>query len=113
MNYDQEIERLEALAKANEERAINAEQALVTMTIQFANAQNKLQTMPRPPLPQPRQTRTFQTTFEEPNPRLPFVITIGALGTFAFCTFFYFWMQLKPAAPLLANPNPPQVTKSK
>lgn len=45
--------------------------------------------------------------FKEPNPRLPFYITIGFLGAFAVGTVVYFWLQLRPPAPLV-NANPPK-----
>lgn len=50
----------------------------------------------------------FEAKFKEPNPRLPFYITIGALGAFAIGTIVYFWIQLRPPPPLVnANPTPP------
>ena len=51
--------------------------------------------------------KVFQAKFREPNPRLPFFITLGALGVFAVGTVIYFWMQLRPPAPLVnLNPKP-------
>ena len=52
--------------------------------------------------------KVFEAKFREPNPRLPFFITLGALGVFALGTVIYFWMQLRPPAPLVnLNPKPP------
>jgi tetratricopeptide (TPR) repeat protein len=79
---------------------------------------------PREPKPERRQTaraaatqasaqnaerataqRVFEAKFKEPNPRLPFFITVGVLGIFAIGTIVYFWIQLRPPAPLV-NTNP-------
>src|SRR5262245_38333153 len=49
--------------------------------------------------------KVFEAKFREPNPRLPFFITLGALGVFAVGTVVYFWIQLRPPAPLV-NLNP-------
>ncbi|HUN67876.1 MAG TPA: tetratricopeptide repeat protein [Burkholderiales bacterium] len=49
--------------------------------------------------------RVFEAKFKEPNPRLPFYITVAVLGLFALGTVVYFWIQLRPA-PSLVNPNP-------
>jgi Tfp pilus assembly protein PilF len=49
--------------------------------------------------------RVFEAKFKEPNPRLPFFITVGVLGVFAIATVVYFWIQLRPPAPLV-NTNP-------
>jgi tetratricopeptide (TPR) repeat protein len=52
--------------------------------------------------------KVFEAKFRESNPRLPFFITLGALGVFALGTVVYFWMQLRPPAPLAnLNPKPP------
>jgi tetratricopeptide (TPR) repeat protein len=51
--------------------------------------------------------KVFEAKFKEPNPRLPFYITVGALGAFAVGTVIYFWLQLRPA-PALVNANPPR-----
>lgn len=52
--------------------------------------------------------KVFEAKFREPNPRLPFFITIGALGVFAVGSVIYFWIQLRPPAPLVnLNPQPP------
>jgi len=53
--------------------------------------------------------KVFEAKFREPNPRLPFYITLGALGVFAVGTVVYFWMQLRPPAPLV-NLNPQRPT---
>jgi Tfp pilus assembly protein PilF len=51
--------------------------------------------------------KVFEAKFKEPNPRLPFYITVGALGVFAVGTVVYFWMQLRPPAPLVnLTPQP-------
>jgi tetratricopeptide (TPR) repeat protein len=49
--------------------------------------------------------KVFEAKFREPNPRLPFYITMGLLGAFALGTVVYFWMQLRPPPPLV-NTNP-------
>jgi tetratricopeptide (TPR) repeat protein len=70
------------------------------------------------PPPQPRAEgqlaeraaarKVFEAKFKEPNPRVPFFITLGALGVFAVGTVIYFWIQLRPTAPLVnLNPKPP------
>jgi tetratricopeptide (TPR) repeat protein len=51
--------------------------------------------------------KVFEAKFSEPNPRLPFYITVGALGIFALGTVGYFWYQLRPPPPLV-NANPPR-----
>ena len=54
--------------------------------------------------------KVFEAKFREPNPRLPFFIAMGVVGSFAVGTAIYFWIQLRPA-PSLVNTNPvrPQV----
>jgi tetratricopeptide (TPR) repeat protein len=49
--------------------------------------------------------KVFEAKFREPNPRMPFYITVGVLGVFALGTVGYFWYQLRPPAPLV-NLNP-------
>jgi tetratricopeptide (TPR) repeat protein len=49
--------------------------------------------------------KVFEAKFREPNPRLPFYITMGLLGAFAAGTVIYFWIQLRPP-PSLVNANP-------
>jgi len=51
--------------------------------------------------------KVFEAKFREPNPRMPFYITVGALGVFALGTVGYFWYQLRPP-PALVNLNPPR-----
>jgi tetratricopeptide (TPR) repeat protein len=51
--------------------------------------------------------KVFEAKFREPNPRLPFYITMGVLGVFALGTVGYFWYQLRPP-PALVNANPPK-----
>lgn len=46
----------------------------------------------------------FETKFREPNPKLPFYITLAVLGAFAVGTVVYFWYQLRPP-PSLVNTN--------
>jgi Tfp pilus assembly protein PilF len=50
--------------------------------------------------------KVFEAKFKEPNPKLPFYIVMGLLGTLAAGTVVYFWFQLRPPPPLV-NPNPP------
>jgi tetratricopeptide (TPR) repeat protein len=70
------------------------------------------QPAPRPQAP-PREAdraaarKVFEAKFREPNPRMPFYITMGVLGVFALSTVGYFWYQLRPTYPLL-NANPAQ-----
>src|SRR4029079_10208585 len=42
----------------------------------------------------------FEAKFREPNPKLPFYITLAVLGAFAIGTVIYFWYQLRPPPPL-------------
>jgi Tfp pilus assembly protein PilF len=56
--------------------------------------------------------RVFEAKFREPNPRLPFFIAMGALGAFAVGTVIYFWIQLRPAPPLI-NTNPQRAADEK
>jgi tetratricopeptide (TPR) repeat protein len=49
--------------------------------------------------------KVFEAKFREPNPRMPFYLTLGVLGVFALGTLVYFWVQLRPAAALV-NLNP-------
>ena len=50
--------------------------------------------------------KVFEAKFRESNPRMPFYITIGALGFFALGTVIYFWYQLRPASPLVNFSSP-------
>ena len=56
--------------------------------------------------------KVFEAKFKEPNPRLPFYITMGALGAFALGTVVYFWIQLRPPPPLV-NTNPARSASEK
>jgi len=56
--------------------------------------------------------RVFEAKFKEPNPRLPFFIVMGLLGAFAIGTVAYFWIQLRPAPPLV-NTNPQRANDEK
>ena len=56
--------------------------------------------------------KVFEAKFREPNPRLPFYIAMGVLGTFAAGTVVYFWLQLRPA-PSLVNTNPARSASEK
>ena len=49
--------------------------------------------------------KAFEVKYREPNPRLPFFITLGALGVAAIGVVVYFWIQLRPPQ-MLVNPNP-------
>jgi Tfp pilus assembly protein PilF len=50
----------------------------------------------------------LQAKFKEPNPRLPFYISIAVLGVFAIGTAVYFYLQLRPRPPLVnLQPKPP------
>ena len=51
--------------------------------------------------------KVFEAKFVEPNPRMPFYITMGVLGVFALGTIGYFWYQLRPSSPLV-NASPPR-----
>jgi Tfp pilus assembly protein PilF len=51
--------------------------------------------------------KVFEAKFKEPNPKLPFYITVGVLSVFAIGTAVYFWYQLRPPPPLV-NANPPR-----
>ena len=51
--------------------------------------------------------KVFEAKFREPNPRMPFYITVGVLGLFAIGTVVYFWYQLRAPSPLV-NLNPPR-----
>lgn len=50
--------------------------------------------------------KVFEAKFKEPNPRLPFYLTMSALGVAAICTVAYFWYQLRPPQALV-NTSPP------
>ena len=103
--------------------AVQASEARTPLEIVADGAQAKRTepalslTEDKPP-PQPRAEgqvaeraaarKVFEAKFKEPNPRLPFFITLGALGVFAVATVIYFWIQLRPPAQLVnLNPKPP------
>src|SRR3954453_2596788 len=51
--------------------------------------------------------KVFEAKFRESDPRMPFSLTVGALGVFALGTVVYFWLQLRPAPSLISlNPQP-------
>ena len=79
---------------------------------------------PPPPPPQPQAAQraeapgvqaaeraaarqVFEAKLREPNPRLPFYITVGVLAVLGVCTAGYFWYQLRPP-PALVNSDPPR-----
>ena len=83
---------------------------------QGARAESPPPAAPQPPPASERATqpraenraqarKVFEAKIREPNPRLPFFITMGALGVFAVGVVIYFWMQLRPPS-LLVNTNP-------
>ena len=45
--------------------------------------------------------KVFEAKFSEPNPRLPFYLTLGALSIATVCTVGYFWYQLRPPSALV------------
>jgi tetratricopeptide (TPR) repeat protein len=51
--------------------------------------------------------KVFEAKVREPDPRLPFYITVGVLGAFAIGVAIYFWIQLRPPAPLVNSSPPP------
>jgi len=52
--------------------------------------------------------KPFEAKVREPNPRLPFYITMGVLGMVCIGTVIYFWMQLSsPPSIYVKNPRPP------
>lgn len=55
--------------------------------------------------------KVFEAKFREPNPRMPFYITVGVLGLFAAGTVVYFWYQLRPSPPLV-NANPARTAEA-
>lgn len=65
---------------------------------------------PEPP-PEPEATeraaakKVFEAKFREPNPKLPFYITMVVLGIAVIGTGVYFYLQLRPPPPLV-NTNP-------
>ena len=49
--------------------------------------------------------KVFEAKYREPNPRLPFYVTLAVLSVFALGTIVYFWYQLRPPPPLV-NTSP-------
>jgi tetratricopeptide (TPR) repeat protein len=56
--------------------------------------------------------KVFEAKFNEPNPRLPFYLAMGALGVAATCTVVYFWYQLRPPQSLVNTSPPPAGERS-
>lgn len=52
--------------------------------------------------------KPFEAKVREPNPRLPFYITVGVLAAFAVGTVIYFWIQLRPPQTLFVKDPKPQ-----
>jgi tetratricopeptide (TPR) repeat protein len=57
--------------------------------------------------------RVFEAKFKEPNPRLPFFITLGVLGAIAIGAVAYFWIQLRSTPSLAINTNPARAADEK
>jgi Flp pilus assembly protein TadD len=55
--------------------------------------------------------KVFEAKFREPDPRMPFYVTMGVLSVFAFGTLIYFWYQLRPPTSLV-NLNPPRQSEA-
>src|SRR5882672_4069937 len=54
--------------------------------------------------------KVFEAKFKEPNPRLPFQLTVAALGVAVLCTVGYFWYQLRPPSSMaVVNTSPSPV----
>lgn len=68
---------------------------------------------PRPAAEPPAAQRAaarkpFEAKVREPNPRMPFYITMGLLGVACIGTVIYFWIQLSsPPSIYVKNPKPP------
>jgi tetratricopeptide (TPR) repeat protein len=56
--------------------------------------------------------KVFEAKFREPNPRLPFFITMGVLGVAAVGIVIYFYIQLRPPPPLV-NTKPQRPSDEK
>jgi tetratricopeptide (TPR) repeat protein len=56
--------------------------------------------------------KVFEAKFKEPNPRLPFYLTMGALGVATLCTVAYFWYQLRPPQTLVNTSAPAAAERS-
>lgn len=56
--------------------------------------------------------KVFEAKFREPNPKLPFYITMAVLGMACVGTGVYFYLQLRPPPPLVnTNPQRPKEEK--
>lgn len=55
----------------------------------------------------------FEAKFKEPNPKLPFYITMAVLGLFSVGTVVYFWYQLRPPPPLVNTDAKPPANEAK
>ena len=60
---------------------------------------------PRAAEPRAQARKVFEAKIREPNPRMPFYLTMAGLGIFAVGTVIYFWIQLRPPSTLV-NTNP-------
>lgn len=61
-----------------------------------------------PASPRATARKAFEAKVREPNPRMPFYITMGLLGVACVGTVIYFWIQLSsPPSIYNANPKPP------
>ncbi len=57
--------------------------------------------------------KVFEAKFREPNPRLPFYITMVLLGLFSVGTVVYFWYQLRPPPALVNTDAKPPADEKK
>jgi tetratricopeptide (TPR) repeat protein len=55
----------------------------------------------------------FEAKFKEPNPRMPFYITMAVLGLFTVGTVVYFWYQLRPPPALVNTDAKPPADEKK
>ena len=98
-------------APAEEKRVVTRDE-LPSISTPLEIVSDDLQAKAAPPPPPGEAQATeraaarnvFQVKMREPNPRMPFFITLGALGLFAVGTVFYFWYQLRPPYPLVNAP---------
>jgi tetratricopeptide (TPR) repeat protein len=93
-------EDLRAEAPATPPGELSRQQAAAGQAPRRGNAQEAAQ----------RSTarKVFEAKVREPNPRLPFLIAMGALAAFGVGTVIYFWIQLRPPAPLYNTSPRPQ-----
>jgi Tfp pilus assembly protein PilF len=100
-----ELPELRPLEILGDEPAPKPVEPTLALTEEKPRAQPKAES---PSAAQAQARKVFEAKFREPNPRLPFFITMGALGVFAIGTVIYFWIQLRPPAPIAnLNPRPP------